>query len=169
MLAVNSAMTLKKHHGTDQHGFTLLEVLVALAVLMIGMIAIAMLQTTGLSYNNSAYLRSQAIIQAHDMADRIYANPDGVASGAYGTAVSNPPSCLTTDGPDEEGNLPTLECTTRQLGQFDLDDWNDANALYLPSGAGTVTGPVNGVYTITLTWTDNQRSESYSFEVKPLP
>ena len=162
-------MTFDKPYKSNQRGFTLLEVLVALAVLMIGLVAIAALQTTALSYNNAAYLRSQAIIQAHDMADRIYANPDGVAAGAYNNAVSKPPSCLTTDGPDKDGNLPTLECTTTQLGQFDLDDWNDANALYLPSGAGTVTGPVNGVYTITLTWTDNQRSESYSFEVKPLP
>ena len=46
----------------NQHGFTLLEVLVALAVLMIGLVAMAALQSTAIGYNHAAYLRSQAII-----------------------------------------------------------------------------------------------------------
>lgn len=154
--------------ATRCNGFTILEVLIALLVLMMGMVAIAGAQTMAMSHNHSAFLRSQAIIQAHDMADRLYANPDAVKNGSYGVTQSNPTPCLTSLGAGDE-NLALVDCTADELAYYDLKEWNDTNANVLPSGAGTVTGPVNGIYTITLTWTDNEQSESFSFEVKPLP
>jgi len=44
-------------------GFTLIEILVALLVLSLGLIGLAMLQATGLRYNNESYMRSQAARQ----------------------------------------------------------------------------------------------------------
>ena len=60
-------------------GFTLIEVLVALIIVSIGLLGLAGLQATSVRFNQQAYLRSQAVQQAYDMADRIRAN--AVAAG----------------------------------------------------------------------------------------
>ena len=64
-----------------QRGFTLLEVMIALLIFSIGLLGLAGLQAGGLRSNNQAQLRTIAVIQAYDMADRIRANPRGVADG----------------------------------------------------------------------------------------
>ncbi len=156
-------------------GFTLLEVLVALLVLMVGMLGLAGLQTVALSTNHSAYLRSQAIIQAHDMADRMHANPVGVKAGAYnsiGGPVTTPPTCLTTA--TAGASLSSIDCTPAQIAQFDANEWNTVIVNQLPSGAGTVAGPDgSGIYTVTLSWVENETSgantKTFAFQVKPLP
>src|SRR5512138_827355 len=55
-------------------GFTLIEVLIALVVLAIGMLGIAAVYLEGLRASRDALLRTQAVILAADMGDRIRAN-----------------------------------------------------------------------------------------------
>ena len=165
--------------GKHARGFSLLEVLIALVVLMVGMLALAGLQTVSLSNNHSAYLRSQAVIQAHDMADRMYANSAGVQGGDYNSISgipSSPPTCLTTATSAE--TLAGIGCTTAQMAVFDAFEWNTANAAVLPSGLGTVVGPDgNGTYAITLSWleqeedgtSDSTDTKTFVFQVKPMP
>lgn len=157
-------------------GTSLLEVMIALVVLTTGFIGLAGLQSIALTNNHSAYLRSQAVIQAHDMSDRMYANVIGVQAGNYNaiSGISNsPPACLTSAAPDTSA-LDAVNCTPAQIAQFDGWEWNSQNANVLPSGQGTVSGPNgSGVYTITITWleqeTDGTDSKSFAFQVKPLP
>jgi type IV pilus assembly protein PilV len=130
-------------------GTTLLEVLIALMVLMIGFVAVAGLQSISLKNNHSAFLRAQATIQAHDMSDRMYANTTGVA-------------------------LDAVNCTPAQMATYDAWEWNTGNALLLPSGTGTVTGPDgNGLYVISVSWVEQQAgaaaTKTFNFQVKPLP
>lgn len=153
----------------------MLEVLVALLLLMAGMLGLAGLQTVALSTNHGAFLRSQAIIQAHDMADRMHANSEGVKAGAYNSISglgTSPPTCLTTATSGEA--LSAVNCTSTQIAQFDAHEWNTSNAGTLPSGAGTVAGPDgNGVYTVTLSWVESEKSgtdtKTFIFQLKPLP
>lgn len=168
-------MRARRNTRAGQGGTTLLEVLIALLVLMAGFLAVAGLQTVALGNNHSAFLRSQAVLQAHDMSDRMYANTAGVQAGAYNAISGTPsdPGCLTNAEP-EHSSLETLSCTPAQMAQFDAFEWNTANAALLPSGAGTVTGPTgNGVYTITLSWqeqeADGAAAKTFSFQVQPLP
>lgn len=160
---------------TRVRGFSLLEVLIALVILMSGMLALAKLQTVSMANNHSAYLRSQAVIQAHDMADRMYANSAGVLAGNYNAisgVLTNPPVCLTTATSADV--LAGIGCTVTQIAQFDGDEWNRTNAFVLPSGQGTVAGPDgSGIYTITLSWleheTDTTDVKSFDFKIKPMP
>ncbi len=164
----------RAHFGANVRGFSLLEVLIALLVLMLGMLGLAWLQTIALSNQQSSFLRSQAIIQAHDISDRMFANPAGVIAGAYnsiGGTVSTPPTCLTTaTGGD---TLSAVDCTPAQMAQFDANEWNTANAYALPSGQGTVVGPVGGIYTVTVSWVELEKSgadtKTFTFQVKPMP
>ena len=157
-------------------GTTLLEVLVALLVLMLGFLGVAVLQSFSLSNNHSAFLRSQAVIQAHDMSDRMYANTTGVADGGYGSISgipNSPPVCATTAAP---GSLELLgvDCTPTQMATYDAWEWNTTNASFLPSGAGTVTGPDgNGIFIIGVSWLEQEAgapaTKTFNFQVKPLP
>ena len=64
----------KYQNITNDSGFTLIEVLVALLIVALGMLGNAMLQLQGMKNSNDAYLRSQIGLFAYDVADKIRAN-----------------------------------------------------------------------------------------------
>lgn len=66
-----------------QQGFTLLEVMVALLIFSVGLLGLAGMQMAGMQSNHGAMLRTLAIQQAYDMADRIRSNRAGFNSGLY--------------------------------------------------------------------------------------
>lgn len=143
-------------------GFTLLEVLVALLVLSIGLLGLAGLQVTGLRDNHSAYLRSQAVLLAQDMADRMRQNRTGVNANNY-MIITLPvtgviPNCIST------------VCTAAQIATADANDWALLLTSELPLGIGSVVctdsdGGIdpdpctNGsVHIVTVQWDDNKDS-----------
>jgi len=129
-----------------QAGFTLLEILIALIILSIGLLGLAGLQANSLKNNNSAYQRTQASLLANEMLDRIRANRQGLAAGAYDAIDST-----TTDDP----GCITSGCSSTQMAQYDAHDWSTRLSSLLPSGQGTVSGGgANSVFTITVMWDD---------------
>ena len=69
-------------------GFSLIEVLVAIVLLSIGMLGLSALQARATLMGIESYQRTQALLLAQDMLDRIRANkPDAgaYAGGDYGT------------------------------------------------------------------------------------
>ena len=111
-----------------QSGFTLIEVLVAVIVLSIGLVGVAGLQVVSLQNNQSAFMRSQASALAYDLADRMRANVPGANANMYDpTAKAATAGCKSTTG-----------CTTQQMAQNDLYEWDAAIATYLPDGEGFV-------------------------------
>ena len=124
-------------------GFTLLEVLIAVVVLSIGLLGIASLQAFGQRSNHSAYLRSQATALAYDMIDRIRANTAGLLNGNY-NAID------TTAGPYSNPGCDSITCSSSQMAQYDMYDWQQELATQLPAGNGKVTGAGHGsVFTVT--------------------
>ena len=109
-------------------GFSLLEVLVALLVLSIGLLGLAGLQVTSVNNTRDAYYRSQALMLAYDITDRMRANLEGVDDGDYdaitGTLVT---ACRTTAG-----------CTAAQLATDDVALWRAAVQGALPAGDAIV-------------------------------
>ena len=145
-----------------QAGFTLIEVMIAVLILSIGLLGLAGLQAAALQTNQSAFTRSQATAFAYDLADRMRANMPGVIAGNYNPAnaeLTN--SCTTTGG-----------CSSQELAEHDLAEWNALIASYLPMGAGTVcidSTPEDGAsaaaaacdgtgtqYAIKIWWDDNK-------------
>lgn len=121
-------------------GFTLLEVLIALVVLSIGLLGLAGLQSTGLRFNQSAGMRTQATQLAYDMADRMRANMTAVTAGSYLGSSSAVPgavaNCHNTTG-----------CTSTQMAADDLANWHLAVTRYLPAGTWVIcrdADPSNG-------------------------
>jgi type IV pilus assembly protein PilV len=131
-----------------QSGFTLIEVLIAMLVLAIGLLGLAGLQAKSLSYTQSAYNRSLATELAYDLADRMRANISGIATYTAESSAQNA-NCENTSG-----------CSSSQMAQNDLYEWNFAVTNTLLSGLGTIA-PVGGmcnivVCTITINWDDNR-------------
>jgi type IV pilus assembly protein PilV len=137
-------------------GLTLLEVLIALFILSIGLLGMAGLQLTGLRENQNAHFKTEAVLLAQDMADRMRSNPKGVADGRYNNidsteATYNKPSeCATTDANCGE-----------YIAKLDAYEWLNtgiATAIpnQLPLGEGQVANS-NGVFTITVMWDDDRQ------------
>jgi len=152
-----------------EDGFTMVEVLVALLVLSVGLLGLAMLQATGLRYNNDSYMRSQATILAYDLIDRIRANKAAAVAGAYCLTSTTP--CQTTAAPSTELCGDTLGCGTNQLlAQYDVSRWYALQDLYMAKAATASsitakninTAGGNQVYEVTITMRWNERGTDIS-------
>ena len=111
-----------------QGGFTLIEVLVSAMILSVGLVGVAGLQVVALKNNQSAYMRSQVNALAYDLADRMRSNVSGAEDGFYDPeAAAAQAPCSTNVG-----------CSTQELAQNDLAEWNASLAANLPLGKGFV-------------------------------
>lgn len=110
------------------HGFSMLEVMVAILIMAFGLLGLAGLQVNNLKNNQNSSLRSVATAQAYDIADKMRANRAGLDAGNYNQQQGQAkPNCFTSVG-----------CTAQEMAQNDIFTWNELNALALPSGQGFV-------------------------------
>jgi type IV pilus assembly protein PilV len=77
----------------EQSGFTMIEVLVTIAILVVGLLGLAAMQTLSTLAELESYQRSQALVLVRDMADRMTANKaqivNYVTAADLGTAPQN--------------------------------------------------------------------------------
>jgi len=126
-------------------GFTLVEVLVSVVILGIGILGIINLQSRALMDNQDAYLRTQAILLAYDMSDRIRANaeiweedidlsdfPDNFAPTYHFCSTYDPDAdaAVTLASPPATPN-----CTGLELAAYDAYRWKRDVEGILPDGA----------------------------------
>ncbi|PIE83388.1 MAG: type IV pilus modification protein PilV [Candidatus Contendobacter odensis] len=125
-----------RYHYHRSDGFTLIEILVAVLVLTIGLLGLAGLQVSGLRFNQSAYLRTQATLLAYEMADRMRANPVGFINGDYNNpAPANIAGCSDGSG-----------CAPAEMAQNDMQEWRAKIARLLPGNATGVVCQDSGVF-----------------------
>jgi type IV pilus assembly protein PilV len=124
-----------------QTGFTLIEILVTVIVLAIGLLGLAGLQATSLSFNSTAYQRSQATNLAYDIADRMRANVVAARAGNYDIALG------------------AAAPAGANLADTDLREWRQALINALPAGTGSITRNGN-VFTIIIQWDDTRGQEA---------
>jgi type IV pilus assembly protein PilV len=132
-----------------QRGFSLLEVLVTLTITAVALLGAAGLQMRALQTGQSSQARSQAVLLASDLAERMEANKNAATNGNYrftsGSSLGTVSDC-------------SVEyCQGPALAVYDLSQWNAQIPLLLPqatswSVSATVANPI--VYTITINWTD---------------
>ncbi len=138
---------------TAQSGFTLVEVLIALTVFSIGLLGLAHLQTQAFRALQDSHQRTQAMVLANDMAERIRANGAAANRGEYE---------LKLHGTNNEANTCyNTSCTTSALARFDKTGWRTLLATHLPEGEGVITF-ARSVYRITVYWRSRQANRATS-------
>jgi len=147
-------------------GFTLIEILIALLVLSLGLIGLAMLQATGLRFNNDSYMRSQATILAYDIIDRMRANKTSADAGDY-CLDSKTPACETKTVPADEkcGDDTKDGCASgKDVATYDVSRWYALQKALLSPGSSpssivrksvtTTSGKTVFQYEITMRWSE---------------
>ena len=135
--------------SSGERGFSLIEVLVTIAILMIGLLGLAALQTNATVAEMEAYQRSQALVLVQDMADRLAANKTNadmyVQDNIGTTGVVTP-------------------CPTTSIVANDVCEWGNklAGAAEKTAGGlqvgamigarGCITQPTPKVYMVTVAW-----------------
>ena len=140
----------------------MLEVLIAVLVFSLGIIGLAGLLIFAIQSNHVAYLRTQATFLAHNMADRMSANPAGLWTSAYN---DNYPISGSTSSC-------AAGCNPAQLATYDKQQWSTQLTTFLPNAHGNIActaagiaytptaaqidmrPPYAGTCTMTLTWSE---------------
>lgn len=121
----------------EQAGVGLIELLIALVIISVGVLAVARLQLQMIQFNQQALGRTQATNLAQDMIDRMVADRTAALNGLYNHSLGDTAPTGTS--------LPELE----------LQHWLGVVATQLPSGQGGVS--VNGnVVEVQIRWDDSR-------------
>lgn len=112
---------------SKQRGMGLIEVLVALLLLSVALLGLGILQINTMQHQRSSYNNTMAQLLALNMAERVHANLDGLASYA-GQSTNAAPTSGCMDN-----------CSPQELAAQDLIDWEQAiNDSSLTAGVGSI-------------------------------
>lgn len=141
-----------------QQGFTLIEVMVATLIIVVGVLGVAALQSTALKNLGASGGLAVAAMMANDMGDRMRANSAQALANAYDHSAlpnSTPKDCT--------ANV----CSTLELAAYDVFEWQQqlrgyttADGVKVPSMLTSAQGSVEQVgvtdnYLITIRWDEN--------------
>ena len=149
-------------------GFTLIEVLVSLAVFGIGLMGLGKMLLVSLKSNGSSFSHAQAMVLANAMVDRIRANRTTALLGsgsnyslpALTSSIGAAPDCLSSS------------CTGAQLATYDVANWlatlSAANGL--PNAKGQIVftqSTSQTTVTVTIQWDDSVTQQVLKETIAP--
>jgi type IV pilus assembly protein PilV len=163
---------MKRMYTNRESGLSLIEVLIALAVISIGLAGMAAMQLTTLQFVHSAHYRSMASTVALDFEERLWlelANDGLTGCPNVSDAAGSPAEAL-------------LDHWSRDyVGGQGAEDWNwsSARMLKVPNLTITMGTPVTGMASVTqipvtLSWNENRFSdveattETFTYNVRIL-
>lgn len=151
-------MTQLSSPNARQHGASLIEILVAMLVMTLGLLAMISLHTAAVRYQKMAEFRGIATQLAEDYGDRMRANLTGARNGNYLRAaqwsatpakVTDPGICADCEGSD----------LAKAVADSDVAQWLNNAAGMLPGVGLHVQRPVGALGTsmvmdVWITWLD---------------
>ena len=155
------SLILKKSGRLSQGGFSMIEVLVSLVIISFALLGAAGLQAYAIRTNQGGNFRSQAVLLASDLAERMEANASTAINYTnYEQATSS--KIDTTLNVQCISNI----CSPTQLADYDLSQWKNSISLTLPQSEWTVTritslGQNPSSYTIKISWVDREENVNY--------
>jgi type IV pilus assembly protein PilV len=133
-----------------QSGSSMIEILIAMVITVIGLLGVASLQGNALKYQKTSEQRSQAMQASFDLGERMRANSAATKFNLYNYAtpyastVASPPTVPTCTAP----------CTFGQIAAIDRAKWLIALSERLAGGAGYIASNPLGGYDVTVMWKD---------------
>ena len=111
---------------------SLIEVLVAILVVSVGILALAGLMATSTRFGKTSEFRSLASLLAADMADRVRANASAADAGDYNLT----PGMLASSRATAPSESCSTACTAAQIAALDVAQWRATLFNGLPAGTG---------------------------------
>jgi type IV pilus assembly protein PilV len=135
-------------------GFSLIECLVALLILSVGLLGVSKMVGHSLQFADTAMIRTQSIVLAYSIADKIRANELSADDYEidFADEIANPPDCGANT------------CTAQQLAQADIAEWKDQMAVLLPVGEGRNVVTADDV-TISIRWDDRGTAGTFDLVI----
>jgi type IV pilus assembly protein PilV len=150
--------------SVKQHGFSMLEILVTLAIVAIALLGTAGLQIYAMRMGQSGQFRTQAVFLASDIAERMEANKAAAVAGNYALGLTRAASTSAAD-------CATAACDSTSLASWDISQWENAITGLLPQPTWQISQTTTGnpsTYSIVISWTDrssdkNSHGETFSY------
>lgn len=145
-----------------QHGFSLMEALVAIVVMTLGILGILGVQMRTLTDTQAGVRRGQAIRLIEDLGERLENNPDALGNlGSYKVALTAP---LPTD---TSACCTSAACSPSNLAACDIRQWQLRVNQALPGAKIAVFAPKGGPRQlgVMIGWNENrynQNGQSFS-------
>jgi len=155
-------MTMKLK--STQKGFTLLEVMIALVISAVSLLGLASLQAQSLSFNNTAYARSQATYFAYNILEKMRINKTEATAGSYDLALTDTPNSASCTG-----TIATVNCSPASFAAADKYEWYTLLTSTLPGGSGSVARVVGAGQTIVsviVRWNNSSTGNTSQIQVK---
>lgn len=134
-----------RQSAVGPRGFTLIELLVALLVLAIALLGLAGLQSVAVQENRGALLRTQALVSAQEILDRMRANRTQALANSYQTTLAQAASTYTACSPCASASAAAAN---------DLRRWKLGLEQQLPNGQGSVSHPNANLFEVTVQWSE---------------
>lgn len=164
-----AASSVRGSSRRREQGTTLLEVLVALLITVVGLLGLAGMQAYAHQAEFESYQRAQAVVLLYDMVDRLNANRRSAGCFAFTTTTSNGTPFV---GDDSSGtHLGTASCAsgfenslTKAMVDAAVNDWNaqlqGASATKSGARVGAMIGArgcisydaATRIYTLVISW-----------------
>lgn len=144
--------------GQTANGFAMIEVLIAMFLIAMWMLASAGTQISAMKFQKGASNRALAVALAGELSERMEANQPAAKNGSYALA-------LTTSAVEMSTDCTAVFCSPAQMAAFDLAQWTGRVASTLPLidtsvvQGTTATGLVS--YTITINWSERRGRQTY--------
>lgn len=151
----NRSRITRLPHRRNGRGATLIEALVAILLSAVGLLALAGANVAAVRYSKMSQYRGTATMLAADLAERMRANPAGIAGPAFAYAVADDfaaQASLAAASTACAGYAAT--CTAAGMAAYDLSTWRNVVRSQLPEGSvriDTVTATGADVW---LAWRD---------------
>jgi type IV pilus assembly protein PilV len=168
------AMTLLRCGRTRQAGMSMIEVLVALLIIVVGLLGLVGLQVRMQQAEFESYQRAQALVLLYDMVDRIHSHhvtapcfavSDAAGTQWLGTSATVTASCAVSNANDNSMALAAIsEWQSLLLGAAETKGgasvgamvgargcvyYDTTSVLNDPTGAAL---PGTGLYTVAIAW-----------------
>jgi type IV pilus assembly protein PilV len=164
-----------------QSGSSLIEVLITMLIVALGLLGAGGMQLAANRYQQTSFMRGQAMAQAEFIAEKIRANSRAVVAplppdqaSTYLAAQAYVNATLANLPADPACGLTAVStCTSAQSAVKDLRDWRLALQA-LPGGRGSIEPVTNGAFTdpvsrrVVVMWREKQENE-VGTDVTPAP
>lgn len=126
----------KANSHFSARGATLIEVLVAIFLLTVGLLAMAALTVNATNYNKMAQIRGTGTMLVNDYAERARANLFGFDRGGYAKTSAVNGTLVTPSLPSVNN---TEAVAADKMAEYDKAEWLQEVARRLPKGSAYIT------------------------------